>query len=724
MNVINKIINFLFYLLFFATPLIVYPYTSELFEFNKIIFIYLTATFILFFWLIKMILLKKIILKKTPFDWVIFLFFFFQSLSTVFSIDFHTSFFGYYGRFNGGLLSIITYLMLYYAAISNLNKESIEKILKISFISSVLTVLIGVPGKLNHDMLCLILTGQFNNDCWTAQFRPAERMFSTLGQPNWLGAFLSINFFIGVYIYLKEQNKNNKFHSFLNFLGLIFIFSGILFSRSRSAILATGLGIFIIIAYLLVLLKRFKFLKKKIIYLVLSVFLLMIIFKTGISQIDKLISFKINVFNKSNELINQNSINKKSPPILVTESLDIRKIVWKGAIELGKRYPFFGTGVETFGYAYYFVRPKEHNLTSEWDYLYNRAHNEYLNYFATSGFFGVLSYLLLIVVVMINFTRKLFIIAKSDKESDFSNENLVDKLFFLSLFLSFLSILMTNFFGFSTTTISLFFYSIPAFLIILSSRTSEENQKKFIFKYEINGIQILLIILNILFAVYFILSVARYWLADRYYNQAELYAQNNYYPQAIELINTALKLKYEHVYQDRLSAYLARLSIILSYQKKNQKTTEAIKLSKWENNQALKASPKNILYWRTKAKNQYLFYQATLDENELKKGIEALKYAMRLAPTDPKNPYNLAIFYASFYESEKSHRQKVPIEKTILSLLDQAIDLKPNYRDAIFFKGQFLSRIGKKDEAKAVFRIILKRIDPYDQEVREELKKI
>lgn len=672
----------------------------------------------------KMILIKKIILKKTPFDWVIFLFFFSQLFSVVFSIDFHTSFFGYYGRFNGGLLSMITYIILYYAAISNLNKESIEKILKISLISAVLTVLIGIPGKLNHDLLCLILTGQFNNNCWTTQFRPAERMFSTLGQPNWLGAFLSINFFIGIYLYLRGANKNNRFYSFLNFSALVLIFSGILFSRSRSAILATGLGMFIITAYLLIFLNRVKVIKKKLIYLVSTVFLLIVIFKTGINQIDKLTNFKINVFNQSNKLVNQNEINKKISPILVTESLDIRKIVWKGAIELGKRYPLFGTGVETFGYAYYFVRPKEHNLTSEWDYLYNRAHNEYLNYFATSGFFGLISYLLLIVVVMITFTRKLLTIFKSNRKSDFSNEDLSEELLFPLLFISFLSILITNFFGFSTTTISLFFYLIPAFLVILLSRTSEENQKKLIFEYKINGIQILLIILNIIVSVYFILSVARYWLADHYYNQAELYAQNDYYSQAIESINTALKLKYEHVYQDKLSTYLAKLSVILSYQKEKQKMIEVIKLSKWANDQTLKASPKNILYWRTRAKNQYLFYQATLEEDELKKGIEALRYAMRLAPTDPKSRYNLAIFYTSLYESEGSNMEKEKIEKMILSLLNQAIDLKPDYRDAIFFKGQFLSRIGKKDEAKAVFSIILKKINPYDQEVIEALKKI
>jgi len=84
-----------------------------------------------------------------------------------------------------------------------------------------------------------------------------------------------------------------------------------------------------------------------------------------------------------------------------SDSMDIRKVVWQGAIELGQRYPLFGPGVETFAYTYYWVRPAAHNLLSEWDFLYNKAHNEYLNFLATTGFFGLFSYLLLITWTLI-----------------------------------------------------------------------------------------------------------------------------------------------------------------------------------------------------------------------------------------------------------------------------------------------------------------------------------
>ena len=155
----------------------------------------------------------------------------------------------------------------------------------------------------------------------------------------------------------------------------------------------------------------------------------------------------------------------QTPPsaFKVSESIDIRKIVWKGAVNLGLQYPLFGTGVETFAYSYYFVRPVEHNLTSEWDYLYNKAHNEYLNFFATTGVFGLATYLLYLGAVI---TLGLYWSYKSAS------------LLQLSLLVAWITILISNFFGFSTTTINLYFYLIPALLYGLELLKDNKIQSK------------------------------------------------------------------------------------------------------------------------------------------------------------------------------------------------------------------------------------------------------
>ena len=40
-------------------------------------------------------------------------------------------------------------------------------------------------------------------------------------------------------------------------------------------------------------------------------------------------------------------------------------------------------------------------MTSEWDYLYNKAHNEYLNYLTTTGIVGLGTHLLLLAGFLI-----------------------------------------------------------------------------------------------------------------------------------------------------------------------------------------------------------------------------------------------------------------------------------------------------------------------------------
>jgi len=703
-TLINKIIKHLYFFLFFFTPLIMCPLTSELFEFNKMLFIYLVATFIAFFWFLKMILLKKIILKKTPLDCFIFIFLLSQIVSTFFSIDFHTSFFGYYGRFNGGLLSIFTYIILFYGFVSNFSKKTdedwVDLLLKTSLISSTIVILWGLPGKFGHDLSCLIFTGRFDNSCWTEQFRPAERMFSTLGQPNWLGAYLAINFFIALYYFYEKKFENKSliliFYLFLNF-------STILFTRSRSAFVAVIFGLSFFLIY--IFFARKFFIKKKVIILIAIVIFPILIFKTGINKIDKYLNFNLLItFSKVNKIKDKNSSQIKnyfSPKIKITESFDIRKIVWKGAIELGKLYPFFGTGVETFAYAYYFVRPKEHNLTSEWDYLYNKAHNEYLNYLATTGFFGLGSYLIMIFGVLAIL---------------FSN---------IYLFLAYFSILITNFFGFSTTTINLFFYLMPAFLLTTSDyleKEKEKNKERNKESIDLTAIQKLSLLISSIFTFYFLFFIFKYWLADYYYAKSDLaFKANQYQLAAFYIKDKALKLKYEHVYEDKLSYILANLAFLSFYQKEKNLALSLKNLSIFYNNHSLSKSPKNVLYWKTKAKIYYLFYQMDLDPKNLEIAISALKQAQKLSPTDPKISYTLAFFYSVLYDEIKETTKKQFYKQKSIQAINYTIELKNDMVEAYLLKGQLLKKYKNIDEAKKTFQYILQNLDPQNEEAKKEL---
>jgi O-antigen ligase len=667
-----------------------------------------------------MIVAKKIIFRKTPLDIPISLFLLSQIASTIFSIDIHTSLFGYYGRFNGGLISIIAYLILFYGFVSNMagTIHELSLLLKTSLISSFLVILWGLPGKVGYDMSCWLFTGKLNNTCWTDQFRPAERMFSTLGQPNWLGAYLSINFFVGLYFLItndKEDEKRSLIFSNPVLLFYLFLnFSVILFTRSRSALVSVILGLLLFVGYIVVKrksIKDFLSLKKILAILCGLIFASIILFKTGIGQVDKFITLAqppAKNFQKSAQTATQNKIVGDG----VTESFNIRKIVWEGAVKLGLKYPLFGTGVETFAYSYYFVRPQEHNLTSEWDFLYNKAHNEYLNYLATTGFFGVGAYLFLITVVILNLFQNLNLRKQILKRVQ------DDSLLVLCLFLAYFTILITNFFGFSTTTINIFFFLTPAFIFVKEA----QDQKKQSPEASVDKNAKILIAINILGLLYFLLAIVFYFVADVLYAQGDNYSKLGNFTSAVTPLKLADTLHYDHVYEDKLSFALANLAYLAAYQKQNDTVQKLVQESDAYNLQSIKASPQNVLYWKTRAKNYYLFFQLSLNPQDIQKGVEALNEAKKLSPTDPKIYYSLALYHSLLADEENDAVKKEQYKTVSMAEVDESIKLKPNFRDAYMVKAQLLKKYSQINEAKKMFRFMLDNFDPNDQEVKKEFQ--
>lgn len=371
---LDRIIKFLYQALFFVTPLIFTQLNSELFEVPKMFFVYVITICIFSLHLINVFGYQKQFFKRSYLDIPLALFLISQIISTFISIDPHTSFFGYYSRLNGGLLSIICYCLLYWVLIVYIDKELRSNIIKFSLYSGILVAIYGILEHFGIDK------NQWIQDVQT-------RVFSTFGQPNWLAAYLCI--------LLPFCLKNPL--SLLLFICLIF-------TKSKTGIIAALISL------------PFCLNKKNFYYF------FIIIAITGFF------------------FLNKKPDAPLPPTINITASQDIRKIVWQGAIDLYQKYPVFGTGVESFAYTYYWTRPASHNLTSEWEFLYNKAHNEYINYLATTGTIGITAYLILIITSLIGFIK--------------------NKHFFLLA--AYISILITNLTGFSVVVISLYFYLLPA----------------------------------------------------------------------------------------------------------------------------------------------------------------------------------------------------------------------------------------------------------------------
>ncbi|KKU04025.1 MAG: hypothetical protein UX03_C0005G0009 [Candidatus Woesebacteria bacterium GW2011_GWE1_45_18] len=655
--------SFLFNLLFFFVPIVLYPYSHELFEFNKMVFVYALTVLISTAWAVRMILAKKIIFRRSLFDVPILLFLFSQLLSTAFSIDVRTSLLGYYSRFHGGFLSTLSYSLLFWAFVSNMDRAKTLKAIRFLVFSGIIVSFYGVLQHFGID-----------KDVWVQDVQ--ERVFSTLGQPNWLAAWLVALLPIAWAFYLSLRQKSKNFRPWLGVSALYVL--TLAYTKSRSGLLglAVAAAIFWGINLLYRLKERPKFLiKNSLLLIALSVFLLFAGGTPWTSSLEKF--FTSGLEDKTPETVG---------PALETggtESGTIRKIVWKGAVDVWKNYPLVGSGVETFAFSYYQFRPVEHNLVSEWDFLYNKAHNELLNILATTGLLGLGAYLYFSAVVV-------FYLVKKIKTSP----DILDS----SFLAGFCGLFVVNFFGFSVVAVSLLYFLLPAFAVCLagsekvraaSYKNSDSRQKA--------GVLLILFI-----AAYSLLAIGRYWYADFLFAKGKALNDAEDPVKARSELTRAIRLSpKEALFWDELSQSDTLIAVALNEAGEEAKAGEFASVAISESSNATALSPRNLNLKRNRA-NLFIKLSA-LDPDYLTDARDILIEAITYAPTEAKLYYNLGLTYARLGDLENAEK-----------VFEKTISLKANYRDARLAYALILIDKGDREKAKEHLNYILTSIDPND----------
>ncbi|HEX7042836.1 MAG TPA: O-antigen ligase family protein [Patescibacteria group bacterium] len=741
LSFLNFLIRWSFYGIFFLVPIVFTGNTSELFEFNKMWITFGFALVIAAAWIGKMVLEKQVKIQRTPLDIFILVFIISQFLSTIFSMDVHTSIWGYYSRFNGGFLSLITYAFLYYAFVTNIAwKDYLKNILVL--ISSVLFVALwGLPSHFGYDPTCLVFRGTFDVSCWTDAFQPKVRIFSTMGQPDWLAALLVYILPITSALALIYTKAKKYLLSIIFFAASTLFFVDLLYTKARSGFVGIAVAFFIFFLYyaltqrahLNFLKKPNNFLKNTWPALSLILIYLVITFFTGSpfsqlsfftpSGVANLFAPKTAPKTQQAEPTQPTSSALPAQEFGGTDSGKIRLFVWQGAWDIFLHNPILGTGVETFAYAYYQYRPAGHNLTSEWDYLYNKAHNEYLNYMATTGALGFGSYMAMLGFAIWVMGKKLFILAFGKNESIEENKNnLLTKphnlqLISIGLFSGYISILVTNFFGFSVVIMNLLLFLTPAFLfaitnildpekVLIMPQSQKEHKKT-------NELQWIILGAIGIALSYFLIVLLRFWLADTSYALGQNYDHANEYQAAYSYLHDAVATRpSEPVFADELSINDAVLAAALYQQKdtaNGQKfAQEAIQTS----NNLVQNHPNIITFWKTRVRVMYTLSQ--IDPRYLQFAVEAIEKAHQLAPTDAKVSYNMALLYGQAGQLEKA-----------ASTLKDTIRLKVDYRDAYYALALYdhqlaIDKNGQvtnpelEKEAVDTMHFITKNFDPQD----------
>lgn len=384
-----------------------------------------------------------------------------------------------------------------------------------------------------------------------------------------------------------------------------------------------------------------------------------------------------------------------------TESGQIRLIVWRGALDIFKHYPLFGSGVETFAYSYYQFRPAGHNLVSEWDFLYNKAHNEFLNYLSTTGIIGFGTYLAIIITFIFWLVKKLV-----TKDSRLKHD--LDSLILLaSLLAGYLCYLVQNFFSFSVVMIALLFYLFPAFAFVLSDsiRLQQNFSINWVYKRSIYTKTAKVVVF--LTTCYLLLTITKMWLADSSFSVGERANETGNAGRAYNFLAESIVLNPREPFYRNEFGFAAAASAVslketdatLSAQLKNDAVGETEK--------SLRISPKNTSLWRTAIRTYYMLSE--LDKSFTQKAVDTIDQTIFLAPTDPKLYYNKAIILGQMDRNLEA-----------ISSLQKAVELKPNYKESYYSLALFY--FDQKEYPKAIDSMskVLKLV-PNDPEALKKL---
>ena len=391
-----KVLKGLIYTLVFILPLVFTSATIEGFEFPKTILIYFSALSIL---TVFILMTKNKLIKPGLFPTVFLLTYIVASIT---SVHLYTSLFGYYSRFNGGLISIAAYGVIYYVTLSTFTSE--DKI-KLKY----LMVAGSIPVSIYAIYQFIVLNiGKSGGEI--------TRVYSTIGQANWLGAYLAFCLLLALSFFLTK-----KFQAFFGIV-IVLCFTGLWFTFSVSSLLGVIVGTLVLVS------SHRSFIKINLrkLLIVATICFAIGITNTGIWSA------------KLEDVLKKGAVIQKAyaaQDFKISDSGSIRRGIWEGTLKLIFSSPknlLLGTGPETFAYTFQSARPTSLNYSSEWEYILNKPHNYYLEIWATTGLLGLISYMGFVI----------WILKKSTMES---------KPALISLFVS-------NFFSWPVTVLNLYMW--------------------------------------------------------------------------------------------------------------------------------------------------------------------------------------------------------------------------------------------------------------------------
>jgi len=611
---INKFIEISVLTMTILIPVIFYTHTNDVFEINKMFIFRFFTILICAMWAYTAVVLdKKISFVRSDFEVPMVWYFVTCVLSTVFTINFLVSIYGVYEDYEG-ILTIINYIMLYFIIINFINKaEMIKKVFVAMLIASGIISIYGIAQNYGWDFVM-----------WNPDTYSPDRFFATLGNPNFLAAYLVCTIPPMFILFFSTQEKLKKM------IILVVLFSSIIvvfFTKSRGGLLSFITTIVLIGLYTIVDARKKEnelFTKNKIWFILAGILILLSFFHPKVKDAFGMIWGRT-----------------KSLFTIEGWALTPRMYIWKSALMMYRDHLPFGTGLDTFQVMFpYYRLPIYWQL--EWNGTPEKTHNIFLQVLATQGAIGFGAFML----IMVAFLKKSYNLI-------FGEKDIHKRYLAFGVMMAMIAFIVQGLFNYTVVSYGFIFWGGLGMLIVLDSTQKKIYARNF--SAEISSFidNNRWIIVTIIAAVFMTMEIflTRYWTADIYYKIGNIGVSSDkdvmalpYYERAVALASNReiywvkYGIDYEKVMREETDP-----------NRKSMAIDEAIKIHE----HTIAINPYNGYNYNNLAR-VYKFYG---EIGNVAKYEDAIKYYNEAINRDPNNAYfgmDLASIYINKREFDKA----------------------------------------------------------------------
>ncbi len=437
----DRITNWVICALVLVVPILYLPWTTEIRDFNKQNFIFFAMVLMLGVWIVKILTTRRSSWVKTSLDFILLAYLAIYLLSSLTSIDRVSSFLGYYGRFTGSFVSVLSFVVVYFLIVNNVRTQrAFEKITNFYLIGSGLVLVYSLLQMLGLYVLPMAATH-------TRGFNPIGSLVSLA-----LYAALSLAFFQWAFF---AQSSSSRVKNILLWVLSIVALAVLFLINSFLAWIILSLALVGLIALAMSAATESSqaatqsWYWKPMLFLIIGVLFIAFHFLPG--------------------SLNPRAMVSAHLPTEIQLSSSTTWSLVGNSLKNGVKSAVLGSGPGTTGIAFGDIKPESLNKTIVWSLNFDRASSEISSIIIETGVVGFVAFELVAILFLI---FAVFFLLKQPGHLGWK--------YALGAFVLWMVLYITHFFYFFNTTFYfVYWFAIGLFMAAAHLKSADEEQRSF-----------------------------------------------------------------------------------------------------------------------------------------------------------------------------------------------------------------------------------------------------